>query len=170
MLLQLYKEEIIMFEDIMFILLALIVLVYPQYELAREVYYGTHGEKPKGIDFVSCIVPFWNIIQIRRWMGSTIIPIVCGYGIVLAAIGLRAGVMLGWVKIEVLLFASVYGMIGALALIWICAAFTFVEIARCTGVGILSTLMCIIIPPGGAFLISNRVRGPLSKIRTETVR
>lgn len=149
------------FMNAMYVVIVLVILIYPGYMLTTESYrLANGGEKaPKNVAIQGAI-PIWNNFVIRRQLYYYSGNILKAYFLLIPIIIARVVAMI--TKMDILLLVTAWLDIFGIIICWLLAAYVAMDVGKMVAVSGFKMLLCFLVPPLGCYVIARSI-GPYIK-------
>ena len=155
-------------ESLIYIFLVCFVLFYPPAVLAIACYKSCMRKKKlSAFEVLACCIPLYNLAVIRKSFYDSAKIVYAALAIIVVCVAYRFVAIFLLYENALLMLASTVGMLAAMVIIWLISAFTFFDTAVCVNQGLLVKLLCILLPPLGAFIVSKAIAPYMKSVREE---
>lgn len=157
-----------MFITLSYLFMIFLVLIYPQGVLASECYRSCMRRKHLTfMESLVCWIPLINLATIRKSFYNSYKLHSATLLLIFSGIVYRTLAILVLWENSVVVLSSVYIMLVVMIMIWALSAYTFYDTAKCIRQGGITKLLCVFVPPLGAYLVSNKIRPYMRSVKDE---
>lgn len=146
------------FLNIMYVIIVMLVFLYPGYMLTRETYrLASGGDKAPMSVAIQGVIPIWNNVIIRRQLYGAAGNILKIYFALVPIVVLRIVALV--TRSDILLLVTAGLDLVGICICWLLAAYVALDVGRMVEVSGFKIALCIITPPLGCYVVARSI-GP----------